>query len=277
MTGLVDVNSTNNALALTFEAHDVRVMLRDGEPWFVLADVCAVLEHSNPSMAAKVLDDDERGALSIADPMGRMQDTTIISEPGLYKLVQTSRKPQAKRFDRWVRHDVLPDVRRTGSYGALAPVDPTVTHNDLIASMREIAAAIATRFDGQDRAIERFGSRLDTAVSDISFLKCALFRGRRNLIEATKRQHVEDTGDLGGRCPCCGTANVVENGTKSLFADFDHFYQSSHPNPEHTWLICRPCHSDLTTGRVPRDQRRSEFDAYQARRRRLPGRQPRLI
>jgi len=58
-------------------------------------------------------------------------------------------------------------------------------------------------------------------------------------------------------------------GQRSPFAEYDHFYASSHPDPEHTWLICKPCHTGLTTGGVPRDQREAEFRAYQSKRRRL--------
>lgn len=68
----------------------VRVIDRDGEPWWVLADVCRVLELTNPSMVAKSLEDDERGTLNNLEGG---PDRIIISEPGLYKLIQTSRKP----------------------------------------------------------------------------------------------------------------------------------------------------------------------------------------
>jgi len=107
----------SNELALTFEAMQVRVVLRDGEPWWVLADVCAVLEVANPSNVAARLDDDEKSTLDIVEGAQGGPPRTIISEPGLYKLLQTSRKPQAKRFDRWNRHEVLPSIRKTGTYG----------------------------------------------------------------------------------------------------------------------------------------------------------------
>lgn len=147
----------------------------------------------------------------------------------------------------------------------------------IITGMREAIAPLAVRFDGQDRVIERVEVRVDEIAADVSFLKGVLVKGRRNLTEPTKRQHVDDISDLGGRCPCCGTATVVKDRTRTAFSDFDHFYQSSHPNPEHTWLICRPCHNDLTTGRVPRTEREKVFGAYQDQRRRLPGRQARLF
>jgi hypothetical protein len=70
---------------------------------------------------------------------------------------------------------------------------------------------------------------------------------------------------------------VTADAARTPFAEFDHFYASSHPNGAHTWLICKPCHTGLTAGRVPREQREAEFRAYQNKRRRLPGRQQTLF
>lgn len=123
-----------NNLALSFEQHEVRLVMISGEPWWVLADVCTVLEIEQATRVAERLDDDEKGVTTV-HTLGGPQQTLIVSEPGLYKLLMTSRKPQAKRFDRWVRHEVLPEIRRTGSYHG----EPA-THRDLIQSIREIVA-----------------------------------------------------------------------------------------------------------------------------------------
>lgn len=93
----------------------LRIVMIDGEPWWVLADVCAVLEIVKVSQAAERLDPDEKGTCNVGT-LGGPQDVLIVSEPGLYKLIMTSRKPLAKQFDRWVRHEVLPAIRRTGRY-----------------------------------------------------------------------------------------------------------------------------------------------------------------
>lgn len=98
----------------------VRVILHQDEPWFVAADVCAVLDHGNPRQVVSRLDDDDKG-VQIVDTLGGPQEMTIINESGLYTLILTSRKPAAKRFKKWVTSDVLPSIRRTGGYGA-APV-----------------------------------------------------------------------------------------------------------------------------------------------------------
>ena len=99
-----------------FEGTDVRVTDREGAPWWVLNDVCRVLGISNPHDAAQRLDDDEKGVGS-TDTLGGTQNLNIINESGLYSLIMTSRKAAAKRFKKWVTAEVLPQIRRTGSYG----------------------------------------------------------------------------------------------------------------------------------------------------------------
>ena len=89
----------------------------EGEPWFVAADVCRALGLGNSSMAVSKLDDDEKMTLSLTDShsnqRGGAQMATIINEPGLYALVLSSRKPEAKAFKRWITHEV---IRKTGGY-----------------------------------------------------------------------------------------------------------------------------------------------------------------
>lgn len=95
----------------------IRTTIQNGEPWFVAADVCRALEIGNTNMAVERLDDDEKGISSI-DTLGGNQAMTIVNEPGLYSLVLGSRKPEARAFKRWVTHDILPAIRKTGSYTA---------------------------------------------------------------------------------------------------------------------------------------------------------------
>ena len=117
-----------NVIPFDFEEQAVRVILRDGEPWFVAADVCRVLDIANARDAVSRLDDDEKGVAS-ADTLGGAQRMTIISESGLYALVLTSRKDAARRFRKWITAEVLPSLRRTGRYDMgtadTAPPDDT--------------------------------------------------------------------------------------------------------------------------------------------------------
>lgn len=94
-----------------------------GEPWFVAKDVCDILGHSNVSMALDRLDDDERSKFNL----GRQGETNIVNEAGLYALVLGSRKPEAHEFKRWVTHEVLPQIRRTGGYIPTTDVDDDMT------------------------------------------------------------------------------------------------------------------------------------------------------
>lgn len=95
---------------------DVRIILRDNEPWFVAADVCRALEIGNPSDALRRLDDDEQALVSIEGLSRGNNKGNIVSESGLYSLVLGSRKPEAKEFKRWITHEVIPSIRKNGGY-----------------------------------------------------------------------------------------------------------------------------------------------------------------
>ena len=125
-----------------FEGRQVRVVTnKQGEPLFVAADVLAVLTLDRKALER--LDDDEKGVNSIHTP-GGAQDMSVVNEPGLYSLVLGSRKPEAKRFKRWVTHDVLPAIRKTGAYAATSslPVLPAPTQ-DRVSSILLIGEAVA--------------------------------------------------------------------------------------------------------------------------------------
>lgn len=98
------------------EFGEVRTITIDGEPWFVANDILRVLAVSNLKDALRTLDDDEKSGVDIIDPHGRKQKTNCISEAGLYSIILRSRKPEAKAFKRWVTHDILPTIRKTGGY-----------------------------------------------------------------------------------------------------------------------------------------------------------------
>ena len=104
------------------EENPVRTISIDGETWFVAKDVCNILGHSNSRTATQELDDDEKGVRKVYTLKG-MQEMTVINEAGLYTLILRSNKKEAKSFRRWITHDVLPQIRRTGCY-SLTSVTP---------------------------------------------------------------------------------------------------------------------------------------------------------
>lgn len=114
----------NEIQQFDFKGASLRTLTdKAGEPWFVAKDVCDILGHSNVSMALDRLDDDERSKFNL----GRQGETNIVNEAGLYVLVLGSRKPEAHEFKRWVTHEVLPQIRRTGGYIPTTDVDDDMT------------------------------------------------------------------------------------------------------------------------------------------------------
>lgn len=106
-----------------FEKRDVRVVMKGIEPWFVAKDVCEVLELGNPRQAlATHIDEDEKGVQKMDTPGGE-QEMSVINESGMYALIMRSNKPEAKRFRKWVTSEVLPALRKTGSYSVKSNPD----------------------------------------------------------------------------------------------------------------------------------------------------------
>lgn len=106
----------NEITPFSFDGRKVRVVVRDGRPWFVLADVCRVLGIKNPSQVAARLKADQKDTLIWNDGVGRPHSNTVISEHGLYAVILTCDKPAARPFFEWVTEKVLPEIRRTGRY-----------------------------------------------------------------------------------------------------------------------------------------------------------------
>lgn len=124
----------NNLQIFVYSGEQLRTVQQDDGLWWVLRDVCRVLNIGNVTDTKKRLDPDEVDLTDLIDSMGRVQSTTIINEPGLYSVILRSDKPEAKQFKRWVTHDVLPSIRKTGAYGVpperLAKLDDYQTELD---------------------------------------------------------------------------------------------------------------------------------------------------
>ena len=140
-------NSLSSLLPFHYEGAQIRVLTdSQGAPWFIAADLCSCLGIRNPSDALSRLEDDEKG-LGSTETLKGQQSLATVNESGLYALVLSSRKPEAKRFQRWVTHEVLPAIRRTGSYAVqnLASTQPALPANkqDSVNALLLIGQAIA--------------------------------------------------------------------------------------------------------------------------------------
>ena len=128
----------SNVIPFQFENNSIRVITDDnGEPWFNAKEVCDVLGYGNPHQALSThIDEDDLQKLEVIDNIGRKQKANHVNESGLFALIFGSTKDEAKRFKRWVTHDVLPSIRKTGSYTAQQP-------QNSITDMLQIGNAVA--------------------------------------------------------------------------------------------------------------------------------------
>jgi len=124
------MSGSNAVSVFQFHSHEIRTVIKDGEPWFVATDIAEALGYRNAPDAARHLDHDEKGT-QIVRTLGGAQKLTIINESGLYALVLRSRKPEARKFAKWVTGEVLPAIRKTGKYIVNDPDTVTVSRNQL--------------------------------------------------------------------------------------------------------------------------------------------------
>lgn len=175
------VPSANSPIsAYVFEGAPIRVIMIDGTPWWVLVDVCRVLDIRNPSDAASRLDSDEKTTLGNTEGaenrrfFGPGAAPTLVNESGVYSLTITSRKPEAKRFKKWITSEVLPSIRRTGSYSVqpadVSPPAPTL-------SMAEMTLAVIGDLQKQVETHKlQIAEHLDTIASHADLLNYSMPR-----------------------------------------------------------------------------------------------------
>jgi len=181
----------SNLIPFHYNSNQIRIIVKDGEPWFVAKDVCDILEISNGRDAVSRLDEDEKNTVAITDGTPGNPNMTIISESGVYALVFTSRKEEAKNFKRWVRKEVIPSIRKHGAYMTPETIEKVLLNPDTI-----IQLATALKEERQRRlmlepkamAFDTFmdGSNLQT-MNDVA--KC-LGIGRNKLFKFLREQKI---------------------------------------------------------------------------------------
>ena len=161
---------------------EIRVVELNNEPWFVATDICKVLDIKNVTQAINRLDEDERSMLNI----GRQGVTNIVNEYGLYNLILASRKPEAKKFKRWVTHEVIPSIRKHGAYMTPEKIKEVLMNPDTI-----IQLATALKEEQQRRLqVER---QIEEQKPLVTFAETAL-KAKDNILVRQLAKIAKDEG-----------------------------------------------------------------------------------
>ena len=146
----------NELQIFTYNGNEVRTVQHNGDTWWVLKDVCAVLDIGQAIRVAERLDEDEVSQTHIADSLGRNQNTYIVNESGLYNVILRSDKPEAKPFRKWVTSEVLPSIRKHGAYMTPEILEQAILNPD---TMIKLCTALKDEQD-KNKALQAVNSSL---------------------------------------------------------------------------------------------------------------------
>jgi prophage antirepressor-like protein len=179
----------------TYADQPVRVVIVDGEPWFVLADLCKVLAIANPSNVAARLDQDGINTLRLAEGIRGNPNVTVVNEPNMYEVVIRSDKPEAVAFRRWITGEVLPAIRKTGGYStAPALTEDEIVHQALAITARRVeelterVAELEPKAEVADRILNAEG---DLSVRDTAqaLTRAGVKVGQNRLFAALEKHY----------------------------------------------------------------------------------------
>lgn len=259
---------------IQFEAKEIRMVGTAENPEWVAADVCKVLGIDLPANVIRSFSQTERGVCIVyIDPQQGEKEMLTVTEPGLYRLIFKSRKPEAERFRNWVTHEVLPSIRQHGCYPppkvsttstALISLDP---HELCIQMGKAIHDAVFSATDSRFTNVE---TKVDELSQDVRGIKQEIeqISQRKRIPDKTRRfhQHVVQIY-YHGHCPCCQKTRIVNDaGEKKTNCEFDHWEKPSEVAVSKTWAVCRECNSKLRDSDW-KSEKRVCFEAYQLRRR----------
>lgn len=196
-----------------------------------------------------------------------------------WQIAMAYAKYLSPEFHKWCN-----DVVKSHMEGRNVPIQATsaviaISETAYMKSMSILTGGLQAILEGQQKT----AVRVESLECDVGYLKnavnglrgeiCTLSQKRRRIKDSVKSEIANAIMKMGGKCPCCGITTVIDQNGINRFTEWDHFYQNSLATAEHVWLICKPCHAELTRGQVQRGQRQIEFNAFQAKRLRLPGAQ----
>ena len=188
----------NEVRVWNYEGAEVRTVQIDGEPWFVLADICRELEISHVKDTATRIDEDDIGQTEVIDRMGRSQKVWIVNESGLYTVILRSDKPQAKPFRKWVTSVVLPSIRKTGSYSVQQPnaFENLSPQLQVLIQMETRQKQIEARQAEQATALAGLEQKLQNTCEVIALDKTAWRKDSEHLINKIARATGEGYGGI---------------------------------------------------------------------------------
>jgi len=161
------------------EFGQIRVVDMNNEPWFIAIDICKALDLSNPTVAVQRLDEDERAKFNL----GRQGETNIVNEYGLYNLILASRKPEAKKFKRWITHEVIPSIRKHGAYMTPEKIEEVLMNPDTI-----IQLATQLKEERKKRLeAERLTNQIAVSENSLLVREVAKIASKRGIIIGEKR------------------------------------------------------------------------------------------
>lgn len=185
----------NEIQVWNYESSEIRTVQVNGEPWFVLADVCKVLELSSPHKVAERLDGDEKGRNQIPT-LGGVQEMAVVNESGLYAVILRSDKPQAKPFRKWVTSEVLPSIRKHGSYSVQSQFADLSPQLQVLIQMETRQKQIEARQAEQATALAGLEQKIQNTCEVIALDKTAWRKDSEHLINKIARATGEGYGGI---------------------------------------------------------------------------------
>lgn len=189
----------NELTVFNYESSEVRTLEIDGEPWFVGKDVATILGYAKPLNALDThVDEDDSLKQGLTDSLGRIQETILINESGLYSLILSSKMPNAKKFKRWITSEVLPSLRKTGSYSMkrkpLSPAEMFKLQAELNYEHEQKLKALEAKQEATDRKITEVANAFTVAPTNAEEWAEAM---NRNINEMVEEYHLSYSATRG--------------------------------------------------------------------------------